>query len=149
MSALIRTIQVGCKQLGIDQDTRKALQLQLVGKDSLADMTEAERKQVLDELKKRGFKPTSKGGKHRRAPRADVRLIHVMWAALGNAGQLKDPTRKGLNAFIHKQFGKAWGFVPVDVDGLSEVKHINAVIKALEAWIKREEVPFDWSRVSR
>lgn len=149
MSALIRTIQVGCKQLGIDQDTRKALQLQVVGKDSLADMTEAERKRVLEELKKLGFKPTSKGGKHRRAPRADIRLIHVLWAALGNAGKLKDPTRKGLNAFIQKRFGKAWGFVPVDVDQLGENKQINDVLKALKDWVRRDVPGFDWDRIGQ
>lgn len=148
-ASLIPKIMVGCKQLGLDDDTRKALQLQVVGKDSLKDMTEAERQSVLDELKKRGFKASSKRGKHRRAPRADIRLIHVLWAALGNARKLNDPTRKGLNAFIQKRFGKAWGFVPVDVDQLGENKQINDVLKALKEWVRRDVPDFDWDRIGQ
>ncbi|WP_425099160.1 gp16 family protein [Tropicibacter sp. S64] len=147
-AALIRTIQVGCKQLGIDQDTRKALQFELVGKESLSEMSDAERRKVLDALKARGFKPSSRGG-YKRAERGDIRLIHVFWKALGDAGKLKDPSRRGLNAFIRSRFGDAWGFVPTDVDQLGDDDKINTVLKALKDWVKRDVPGFDWGRIAR
>lgn len=146
-AALIKTIHVGCRQLGIDAETRHEMQLRLVGKQSLAEMTDAERQRVLDELKARGFTPSS--GRRARAPRADLRLIHVLWARLGHAGALKDPTRKGLNAFIQKRFGEAWGFVPSDIDGLRDAPKIDAVLQALIQWGKREKIDFDWSRIGK
>lgn len=146
-AALIKTIHVGCRQLGIDAETRHEMQMRLVGKESLAEMTDAERQRVLDELKARGFRPST--GRRAKAPRADLRLIHVLWAKLGHAGALKDPTRKGLNAFIQKRFGKAWGFVPADIDGLRDGPKIDAVLQALIQWGKREKIDFDWSRIGK
>lgn len=146
-ASLIRTIQVGCRQLGIDAETRHAMQLQLVGKTSLSDMSDDERKAVLDELKRRGFRPTS--GRKPQAPRADLRLVHVLWAKLGHAGALKNPTRKGLNAFVSKRFGKAWGFVPTDIDALRDHDKIDQVLQALIQWGKREKIDFDWSRIGK
>ena len=148
-AALIRAIQVGCRQLGIDQDSRRALQLRLTGKESLSDMSDAERRSVLDALKARGFTPAAKSGQYRMAERADIRLIHVLWGALGRAGTLRNPSRKGLNAFIQKRFGKIWGAVPADVDMLSEHKQIEDVLAALSDWVGREVPEFDWSLISR
>lgn len=148
-AALIRTIQVGAKQLGLDADTRRELQLRLVGKASLSDMTDAERQKVLDALKARGFRPTGGAKKHKAAPRGDLRLVHVLWAALAHAGVLKDPTRKGLNAFVRSRFEATWSFVPRDIDDLRDPKCIEQVLSALKAWVKRDCPDFDWGRIGR
>ncbi|AUC54262.1 GemA protein [Sagittula sp. P11] len=145
---LIRKIHVGCRQLGVDADTRHDLQLRLVGKASLKDMTDAEQQTILDALKERGFRPT-RSGKNRLAPRGDLRLVHVLWAALGNAGALTDPTRKGLNAFIRSRFSKPWGFELADIDQLREADKIEDVLSALKAWVGREVPDFDWGRIRR
>lgn len=147
-AALIRTIQVAAKQLGMDAESRKALQLRLVGKESLSDMTDAERRAVLSEMKARGFKVSAKG-KHKLAPRGDLRLVHVLWAALGNAAVLKDPSRKGLNAFVRSRFEATWSFVPRDIDDLRDPKCIEQVLSALKAWVKRDCPDFDWERIGR
>lgn len=147
-AGLIRTIQVGCKQLGIDAEDRRAMQLHLVGKASLSDMSDDERARVLEALKEKGFKPHSKG-RFKPAPRRDLRLVHVMWTALGNAGVLTQPGRVGLNAFIRSRFEKSWGSVPRDVDDLRDHDRIATVIDALKAWIEREGVDFDWDQVRR
>lgn len=146
-AALIRTIRVGCRQLGIDDDTRRDLQLQLVGKPSLAAMTTEERQRVLAALKARGFRPT--GANRQQAPRADLRLVHVLWSKLGHAGELKDPTRKGLNAFVSKRFGSAWGFVPADIDQLRDHDKIDQIVQALIAMGKRASIDFDWKRIGK
>ncbi|QFQ88248.1 DUF1018 domain-containing protein [Paracoccus kondratievae] len=148
---LKRMIHVGCKQLGLDDDTRRDLQLVATGKTSMADMTEAELRQVVEALKNRGFKPygntyfTSAKGNgrpkgHAMAPRADLRFVHVLWKLLGEAGVLKRPGRAGLNAFIRSRFEGKWRSVPIDVDALRNAGQINDVIQALRDMCHRAGV---------
>lgn len=148
---LKRMIHVGCKALGLDQDTRRDLQLVATGKTSMSDMTEAELRQVVEALKQRGFKPYGNtwytagksGGKargHAPAPRADLRYVHVLWRQLGEAGALKRPGRDGLNAFIRKRFEGKWQSVPIDVDALRDASQINDVTRALKDMCRRAGV---------
>ncbi len=131
-------IFVGCRALGLDNDARKAMQLQLVGKESLTDMTEEERQTIVAHLTEKGaFKKPFKA-----ADRADIRLIHVMWKTLSQHGKTRVAGRAGLNKFIRAQFGDAWGAVPADVDMLTDTKQINTVLKALRDWIDREGIEF-------
>lgn len=134
----IRLIQVGCKSLGIDKDTRHAMQSELTGKDSLTVMTEAELATVLDHLKAKGFRPTT-GGKGRAPARnGQLRYVHVLWGLLGTAGKLRKTGRAGLNAFVREQFTAAWGgAVPLDVDMLTDPAQVRAVTEALKAWCMR------------
>ncbi len=135
---LQKLIHVGCRELGLDQDTRHELQLVATGKVSQRDMSEADLRAVIDALKARGFRP--EGRRHPKAPRADLRLIHVLWRKLGDAGVLERPGRDGLNAFIRARFGASWGNVPIDVDALRDANRINAVIRALRDWCARAGV---------
>lgn len=149
---LQRMIHVGCKQLHMDNDSRRDLQLLVTGKASMTDMTGAELLKVLDALKQRGFNPTGnsyfaghngKGASKapsQKASRADVRFIHVLWEKLGEAGALKSPGRAGLNAFIRSRFENKWAAVPIDVDALQNAGQINAVIRALKDMCKRARV---------
>jgi len=141
--SLQKLIHVGCRELGLDADARHDLQLAVCGKASMSDMTEAELKRVLDRLKNSGFKVSSKV-RRPAAPRADLRLIHVLWKKLGDAGALERPGRAGLNAFIRARFGDTWQSVPADVDMLRDHGQIEAVVAALKAWGKRTGVDFDW-----
>lgn len=141
-AALIRKVQVGCRQLGLDTETRHDLQRQVTGKASLSAMTEVELKAVLKALENRGFKPTARGPRPV-APRADLRFVHKLWALLGKAGALKQPGRAGLNAFIRARFGAHWGSVPADIDMLRDWGQIRDVIDALKAMCQRAGVELD------
>lgn len=136
-----RMIHVACKQLGLDDDTRRDLQLQVTGKASMADMSDPELAAVIAALKAKGFKsgngaPAAAKG---RAParRADLRYVHVLWGLLGKAGALEKPGRAGLNAFLRKSFGAKWGAVPLDIDMLDDTAQISDVAEALKAWCRR------------
>ena len=139
---LQRTIFAACRDLGLDDDARHDLQLRVTGKESLSDMTDGELKLVISEMKRMGFRH-ARGSRYKLAPRADLRLVHVLWSRLGAAGTLERPGRDGLNAFIRTQFGGAWGSVPADVDMLRDAAQINAVIRALKAWCARAGVELD------
>lgn len=155
MSAVLtlkRMIHVGCKKLGLDDETRRGLQLIATGKASMSDMTEADLRQVVEALKKRRFKPygntyctgyTGRKGRikgHAPAPRADLRFVHVLWKLLGEAGALKRPGRDGLNAFIRSRFEGKWQSVPIDIDALRDAGQINDVTRALKDMCKRAGV---------
>lgn len=140
---LQRQIHVGCKQLGIDADSRHDLQLLVTGKASMADMTDAELRKVVEALEERGFKAGYKGGANGRrapAPRGDLRYVHVLWGLLGKAGKLEKPGREGLNAFVRSQFERKWSSVPIDIDALREAGQINDVTRALKAMCKRHGI---------
>lgn len=141
---LQRTIHAACRELGLDADARHDMQEAACGKASMTAMSENDLRLVINHLKIRGWKPSFRGaakGRYRKAaPRADLRLIHVIWGRLGKAGCLKEPSRAGLNAFIRSQFETTWGAAPIDVDSLRDSKQINDVIQALVAWCKRAGV---------
>lgn len=139
-NTVLKTIHVACRDLGMDNDTRRDLQLLVTGKASLSAMTSAEQLAVLEALKAKGFKPSA--GKasrtHRRpATRGDIRFCHVLWGKLVKAGAVELPGAAGLNAFIRARFEKAWGAVPFDIDGLRDWKQIATVIEALKAMCLR------------
>lgn len=139
---LQQKIHVGCRQLGLDRETRHGLQLVATGKSSMSEMDEADLLKVVAALKQRGFKASVNGAKkaHKSAPRADLRLVHVLWRLLGEADVLRDPSRAGLNKFIRVQFENTWDSVPIDVDTLRNHKQISQVINSLKAWCARENV---------
>lgn len=139
-SAVIKTIHVAVRDLGLDDEARRDLQLLVTGKASLTDMTEAEKQAVLNALKERGFtlKANAASRTHRRpATRGDIRFCHVLWGKLVKAGAVDLPGAAGLNAFIRARFEKAWGAVPFDIDGLRDWKQIATVIEALKAMCLR------------
>ncbi|EGJ20097.1 hypothetical protein RSWS8N_18094 [Cereibacter sphaeroides WS8N] len=140
--ALQKLIHVGCRELGIDADTRRDLQVMLTGKSSMADMTELELRAMLDGLRARGFTPTD-GGRPGRRPASDVpaiRFLHVMWRLLAEAGAVRESGRRGLNAFIRSRFGKSWGAETIDVDALRDEAQIRDVSEALKAMCRRAGV---------
>lgn len=141
--ALRRKIFVGCRELGLDDETRRALQLRVTGKESTSNMSDGDMEDVLGELRERGFKPSFTGGFKKRAGRADLRLVHVLWKFLGDAGELKNPTRAGLNAFIRSRFGRDWGYEVRDVDDLTETPDIAVLIRALKEWNLRVDTAYD------
>lgn len=139
-ATVLKTIHVAVRDLGLDNDTRRELQLLVTGKESLRDMSAAEQLAVLEALKARGFKPSA--GKasrtHRRpATRGDIRFCNVLWGKLVKVGAVDLPGAAGLNAFIRTRFEKAWGAVPFDIDGLRDWKQIATVIEALKAMCLR------------
>lgn len=135
MTALVRTIHVACRQLGLDAETRHDLQLRVTGKASLTDMTPAEQEQVLSELKARGFRMA--GGKRPAAKRGDTRFAHVLWRKLHEAGAVEQKGARGLNTFVRKRFEGAWGAAVLDVDQMRDPAQIATVIEALKAMCKR------------
>ncbi|WP_349295259.1 regulatory protein GemA (plasmid) [Thioclava sp. 'Guangxiensis'] len=138
---LQRSIFAGCRELGLDEDSRRDLQLRVTGKASLSDMTDAEKTAVLSELRSKGFRV--RAGKRPIAKRGDIRFAHVLWRLLHEAGETRVAGSAGLNAFIRKRFAKTWGAAPIDIDAMTDHVQISMVIDALKAWCARAGVELD------
>ncbi len=144
-AALQKLVHVGCRELGIDGETRHDLQLLVTGKSSMCDMGQADLEAVLAALKARGFEPgfnpdhSRPGVKTGRpaAERGDIRYAHVLWRLLAEQGAVKVAGPKGLNAFIRARFAAHWGHVPIDVDAMRDWREIKDVVDALKAMCKR------------
>lgn len=142
MSRALQTlIHVGCRELGIDGETRRDLQRMVTGKDSMLEMTEADLSKMVTALKARGFKAHG-GAKPKRAaaPRADIRFAHVLWGRLHQAGAVEKGGARGLNAFVRARFGKSWGAEILDIDQMRDHRQIATVIEALKAMAARAGV---------
>ena len=146
-TALIRLIHVGCRELGLDEDTRRDLQLVTTGKASLSLMSDAEQERVVAALKARGFKAQAGSPKRRparaAAPRGDLRFAHVLWGKLHRAGKVDRTGAAGLSAFVRARFEKSWGAVPIDVDTIQDWKQIAALIEALKAMCNRAGIAIE------
>ncbi len=142
--ALQRSIHAACRDLGFDEDGRRDIQRALTGKDSQRDMTDDELARVVAHLRTVNRAARPKGQfRHPVAPRADLRLVHVLWGKLSRAGKVRVRGRKGLNAFVRARFEKSWGSVPLDIDALRDWEKIDAVIQALMQWCDREGIEVD------
>ena len=132
--ALQKLVHVGCRELGIDGETRRDLQLVVTGKESMHDMDEADLTKLVTALKERGFKPHA--GKAR-AKRGDVRFAHVLWGKLHKAGAVSQGGAKGLNAFVRARFEKTWGAAVFDIDTMQDARQIATLIEALKGMCTR------------
>ena len=136
--ALVKLVHVGCRDLGIDGETRRDLQLLVTGKASITEMSEADLESMVQALRARGFRPSPGAAPRRKAAeRGDVRFAHVLWGKLFRAGAVDKAGAAGLNAFIRARFGKSWGAAPIDIDAMRDWQQIATVIEALKAMCLR------------
>lgn len=138
---MIRLIRVAARDLAMDDDSRRHLQLRVVGKASLSDMTPSEMEAVVAEMKRLGFR--AKGGHRPAAERADTRFAHKLWGLLFTHGKVHQRGAAGLNAFVRERFGTAWGAAPIDIDRIHDADKIAAVVEALKAMCRRAQIAVD------
>jgi len=122
---LIIAIRAACKRQGIDDDMRKDIQVKLIGKASMSDMTIGELGRLLDHF--------NKGWKGPMGHRAHIGKIKALWWSLYWLGAIDDPGDRAISAFVERQTGTS---------ALKFLDHRKAasVIEALKSWLGREGV---------
>lgn len=123
-------INIARKDLGLDDDTYRALLLRITGKSSLREMSERERLGVVADLKRRGFKPKSRPGKSfPNATKAYIRLVHALWKSCALKGVVQDGSRPALRTFVQNRTGVS------DPDFLTfeQASPLIDTLKAMEA----------------
>lgn len=126
----IAAMHVAKKQLGLDDETYRAALYQVTGKTSSADMTEAERREVLEHFRQRGFNGSSTA---RRKPLEGkfAAKLQALWIAGWNLGLVRDRDDRALLAFVRRQTG---------IDHVRFLRHGSDAMKAIEAlkgWLER------------
>lgn len=136
-------INIACQQLGLDEDVKRALYVRVTGLNSLRLMSERQRLDVVDELKRRGFRvtlgATVQGKLEKRRPLANrpwSRLIHALWKSCARYGVIEDGSVKALNKFCSGRIAHYDPKIAIDVDFLSK-EQADPIITALKAMEKR------------
>lgn len=119
---LIIAIRAACKRQAIDDDMRKSIQGDLVGKASMSDMSIGELGRLLDHF--------NKGWKGPMGHRAHIGKIKALWRSLYWLGAINEPDDRAISAFVERQTG---------VSALKFLDHRKAakVIEALKGWLER------------
>jgi hypothetical protein len=122
---MIVAVRMAARRLRISDEDRKVIQLEVTGKESLADMELGEIGRVLDRL--------NKGWKGPMGHRGHVGKIRALWWTLYWLGAAEEPNGQALDAFVKRQTGIA---------ALRFLDHRKAssVIEALKSWAAREGV---------
>lgn len=124
-------INIAKGQLGLDEDTYRALLVRITGVVSLRAMTERQKIAVLDEMKRLGFRVRSGGRKLPASVKPYVRLIHALWKSCHRLGVIESGSRESLRAFCKRFVAHGLDGVVVDPDLLS-YEQATPIIEALK-----------------
>ncbi len=129
-------IHVAKKQLGLSDVIYRDIVWRVSSRfrsdpvESAGLMTERERRALIDELRGFGFKkPLDRP--QRNPGIGQEQKIRAIWQALNEAGALRNPTEKGLRAFIKRQTGG------VEMPSWLTAEQANKVIEGLKAMQRR------------
>lgn len=133
MTSAIAAIHTGCKQLGIDEDERRAIYERVAGKPSLTLMSPAEKDAIVTELRRLGFTTVDRRADGRQKLTGKfAKKVQALWIAAWNLGVVEKRDDKALLAFVKRQTGidhTRW---------LTYADDARAVIEAIKSWLRRD-----------
>ncbi|MGU5666549.1 gp16 family protein [Aeromonas hydrophila] len=139
---LLKLVQVGRRELGLDEEEYRALLEQVTGVRSAKGMSASKLDAVITAMKGLGFKV--KGGAQvarRRSPPSsakvqapEVRKLRAIWITMKQDGLLHDGSEDALGSFIRRMTASANGGV-----GISRAEWLTSfqaerVLEALKKW---------------
>ncbi len=129
---LIKLIHIGIDELRMADETYRNVISEISnGKyRSSTHLTDFQLEQVLEHLKKCGFRIRSKKGDRAQAKSEQMSKIRALWLQLFEAGIVKNPAEAAIAAFIKRHTGID------DPHWISEAQ-ASRVIEILKKWIKR------------
>lgn len=140
----LQVIHIAKKQLALDDDSYRDLLERLTGKRSSADLDADQRRAVLGEFKRLGFKQQAaqsspataankklRIGTRRLAADPRARKVRALWLTLWHLAAVRDPSEDALAAFVKRV---------ARVDDLAWLSppQFQAVTEALKDWCERE-----------
>jgi phage gp16-like protein len=109
--AIMAKVHLAKKELGLDDDTYRAVLLRVTGRASSADCTESQLAALLDEFKRLGWKgakagPSKRPGTapvSRLADHPSAKKARALWISLYQLGVVREPSEQALEAFAARQ----------------------------------------------
>lgn len=145
--AALAQIHIGKKQLGLDDDIYRDMLNRVTGKRSCSKMHISELYQVIDHLRKCGFKTKRQPEKSDRAqkkqlsPKASGQVIDVMravWIEMHHEGIVDDGSEMALTRWAERQSSQLNGGVGIaELEWLERTKLVSPVLESLKQWRTR------------
>lgn len=154
----IQLIHIAKQKLALDEDTYRALLINLTGKTSCKQMKVAELDQVLTEMENKGFTNRAGGfhkntGKTHRTSQGlspssknavvkhNIALkIRAVWIEMAKRGIIRDGSEQALNQFVRNTINpllKSQKLMVISVAAL-DYKQGSIVLERLKKWRERE-----------
>ena len=125
-----RLVHAKARELGIDEDARRALQRRVTGKESCRQMSVPELRRVVDAMNGRGgTRPSARAD--RLPDQAVVAKLRALWLSAWNLGIVRDRTDRALSTWLRRQTG-------LDAAAWADAAQLSRAVKALKDWIARE-----------
>jgi len=145
-SQLIKLIHIAKQQLGLDDETYRALLVTETKKKSCSKMLKHELEKVFETLKNKGFQYTGVRKNHT-APvvktsdrRDDIKKIRALWITMGHQGFIADSRDKALDAFVERMTKKFTGGLGIKTHAWLDYELAQHVLESLKQWHIREIV---------
>ncbi|WCG81611.1 gp16 family protein [Pectobacterium sp. A5351] len=134
---LIKLIHIAKRDLQLDDDTYRQLLITVIGKSSTRDMTVPQLDNVLNAMKKRGFKIKVAKKASSTRPLDDSpqsRKIRSLWLEMADAGIIRDRSEAALARWVKRETG---------VDSLQWLnsEQASVIIEKLKRWQRRVRKP--------
>lgn len=131
-NAEIAQIHIARTQLGLDDETYRAVLWAVARVRSSKDLDWTGRKKLLEHFKAKGWKPRApkKARAEKPVARGQDGLVKVLWQQLHEAGRVRDPSDAALGAWLARN---RWPERPEWLSG----KQITQAIEALKKWLDR------------
>lgn len=123
-------INIAKVQLGLHEDDYRALLIRVTGNPSLRQMSDRQKIDVIEELKRKGFRIRTKGRQLPPSTKPYIRLIHALWKSCHRAGAIENGSREALRAFCKRFVAHGDDKIAVDPDLLTH-DQATPIIKAL------------------
>lgn len=104
---LLAQIHIAKKELALDDDSYRDVLERVTGARSSKDLSPAQRRKLISELKRLGFKPQGKFSGRKISDKPYVRKVFALWGELRRAGIWRNSDIASLRAFVKKLTGVA------------------------------------------
>ncbi len=135
MSKLLRLVQVGKRELMMDDDTYRDMLENVTGQRTAKNLNTDQLKDVIDRMKSLGFiprakQPTKKPKHHRTS---ESSKIEVIWTVMHQQGFIKDGSSHALDAYIRRMTNRVNG-TGINVIQWLDAMQARYVLEALKGW---------------
>ncbi|EMF7386089.1 regulatory protein GemA [Vibrio parahaemolyticus] len=106
MSNLLKLVQIGKRELAMDDDTYRAMLVNITGQNSAKNLSQWQLSKVLDHLKGLGFKPKQK----KPQPKAlEVTKIKAIWITMHKQGFVRNGSDAAIDAYVRRMTTRSNG----------------------------------------